>query len=236
MNCLIIDDDRLSVKVLEEFINKTSGLKLMASFVDAIEARNYLSKNSETVDLIFLDIEMPEMTGFDLLGSLTELPQVIITSSKDKYAINAFDFEVTDYLLKPVTYDKFYRAFERAKKNIKHEIIDANGSGDIFVKKGTNLIRLKFSEILWIEAMENYVVFNTRNSKITVHLTMKTIESKFPRPQFSRVHRSYIVNTKSISVIKESTLEINYGRHLESIPIGKSFREGLLNDINLITR
>ncbi len=235
MDCIIIDDDQLSVKVLEEFINKTDGLTLKASFLDAVEARNYLSKNS-MIDLIFLDIEMPEMSGFDLLGSLIELPLVIITSSKQKYAIDAFDFEVTDYLLKPIDYKKFYRAFSRAKKHFDLEKVVTNDSGDIFVKKGSNLLRLKFSEILWIEALENYVVFNTHNSKITIHFTMKAIEEKFPSPHFSRVHRSYIVNTKSISIIKENTLEIKYGRHIETIPIGKSFKEGLLKDINLITR
>lgn len=235
MNCIVVDDDKLSRVVLEEFISKTGDLKLIASFPDAISAANLINSNKTRIDLIFLDIEMPEMTGIEFLNSMIDLPQVIIISSKEKYAIEAFDFDVTDYLLKPISFPRFLKSVNKALKSRSFDRIDRN-KDEIFIKKGSSLIRIKLCEILWVEALENYVVLNTVHDKFTIHFTMKAIEQKLLRPNFARVHRSFIVNTKNISVIKDKTVDLLFDDQVQSIPIGKSYKDKLLSDINLIVK
>ena len=192
MNCIIIDDDKLSRRVIEEFINKTESLSLDGSFSTAVEAINYVKQHE--VELIFLDIEMPEMSGIDFLSTLKTTPQIIIISSKGKYALDAFEFDVTDFLLKPVSYARFYKAIDKVMSRTQKNSLSSNGREEIFIKKNSSLVRLKYEDILWVEALENYVIFNTFNDKFTIHFTMKAVEMKLPVTKFSRVHRSFIVN------------------------------------------
>ncbi len=192
MNCIIVDDDKLSIKVLEEYLVKTDGFENVGSFSNGVDAVNFLGSNVE-VDLVFLDIEMPEMNGIDFLNSLGSLPQIIITSSKEKYALSSYDFDVTDYLLKPVSYARFYKSVEKARKRDSLSEFKLDGKDEIFIKKGSSLIKLRFNDILWIEALENYVILNTRTDKYTIHFTMKAIEKKLPSPIFTRVHRSLLL-------------------------------------------
>ncbi len=235
MNCILIDDDKLSRKVLEEFIKKTDGVSLKASFSDGVEAINYL-KNEEDIQLIFLDIEMPEMTGIEFLNSLKNPPQIIIVSGKGKYAIDAFEHDVTDYLLKPLNYPRFYKAIDRATARHEQNKIHLVGKEEIFIKKNSTLVRLKYDDILWVEALENYVIFNTFKEKYTIHFTMKAIEQKLPSSKFTRVHRSFIVNTSSIDVIEDNAVIIKTDDGNKNIPIGKSYKEKLMKDINLIIK
>jgi len=232
MNCIIIDDDALSRRVVEEFVERTDFLSLTFSFKDAVEAINAFNKGDDEIDLIFLDIEMPEMDGIDFLNTLKNLPQVIIISSKEKYAVNAFDYDVTDYLLKPITYSRFYKAVLKAK-NI-HETKERNDVDEIYIKKNSALVRIKYEDILWVEALENYVIINTFNEKFTIHFTMKSIESQLPSKQFKRVHRSYIINVKKIDRIEDNSVYIKNSEGLKNIPIGKAYKERFMNDINLM--
>ncbi|HYW95896.1 MAG TPA: LytTR family DNA-binding domain-containing protein [Bacteroidales bacterium] len=235
MNCIIIDDDKLSRRILEEFIKKTEGLVLRYSFSDAVEAINVMKKDDD-IQLIFLDIEMPEMSGIDFLNSLKNPPQIIIFSSKGKYAIDAFEYDVTDYLLKPVTYSRFYKAVDKAFARFERNKMDVLGKDEIFIKKNSTLVRLKYEDILWVEALENYVIFNTFKEKYTIHFTMKAIEQKLPSTKFTRVHRSYIVNTSTIEVIEDNSVIIKTDDGAKNIPIGKSYKEKLMKDINLIIK
>jgi len=232
MNCIIIDDDVLSRRVVEEFVERTDFLALKFSFKDAVEAINAFNNGDDEIDLIFLDIEMPEMDGIDFLNTLNNLPQVIIISSKEKYAVNAFDYDVTDYLLKPITYSRFYKAVLKAK-NI-HKTKERNNVEEIYVKKNSALVRIKYEDILWVEALENYVIINTFNEKFTIHFTMKSIESQLPSKQFKRVHRSYIINVKKINRIEDNSVYIKNSEGLKNIPIGKAYKERFMNDINLM--
>ena len=232
MNCIVIDDDALSRRVVDEFINRTEFLELKHSFPTAVEAINLLQKSTEDIDLIFLDIEMPEMDGIDFLNTLKNLPQVIIISSKEKYALEAFDYDVTDYLLKPITYGRFYKAVLKAK-NI-FESRSKKESNEIFIKKNSALVQLKYDDILWVEALENYVIVNAYNEKFTIHFTMKSIETQLPVSFFKRVHRSYIVNVKKINRIEDNSIFIKYNDGLKAIPIGKAYKERFMNDINLM--
>jgi len=235
MNSIIIDDDKLSRRIIEEFIKKSEGLELKQSFADPIEAMNFL-KREEDIHLIFLDIEMPEMNGIELLNLLKTPVQIIIVSSKDKYALNAFEYDVTDYLLKPVSYARFLKAVDKAVSRFEKNKLNLIGKEEIFIKKNSSLVRLKYDDILWIEALENYVIFNTYKEKFTIHFTMKAIEQKLPGHKFTRVHRSFIVNTGNIDVIEDNNVIISTEDGLKSIPIGKSYKERLMKDINVIIK
>lgn len=236
MNCIIIDDDKITCKILEGYVNKSDSLSLIASFNDPVSARNMLTRRRD-IDLIFLDIEMPEMTGFDIIGSLDFPPNIIIVSSAEEYALKAFDFNVVDYLLKPITYARFCKAIDKTIRYFTRKEAPAiSGDEEIFIKNGSSLVKLKIKEIIFIEALENYVTLTTNDNKYTIHFTMKAIENQLPSGVFIRVHRSYIVNKGMIKTIKENSLEITVGNTVATIPIGKSFRENLLKDINLMAR
>ena len=235
MNCIIIEDDELALKIIEEFVNKTSGLNLLHSFTNAVEAINSIQPEEE-IHLIFLDIELPEMSGMEFLDSLENPPLVIIISSKDKYAVDAFEYDVVDYLVKPINYARFFKAVEKARRNYQRDLLDKIGKEEIFIKKNSMLVRLKYDDILWVEALENYVIFNTFDEKYTIHFTMKAIEQKLPTSKFTRVHRSYIVNTGSIDVIEDNSVLIKVQDGTKTIPIGKSYKDKLMGDINLMIK
>jgi DNA-binding LytR/AlgR family response regulator len=235
MNCIIIEDEPLSVRIIQECVRKTTDLNLVHTFSNAIDAINIL-QTDESIELIFLDIELPEMSGIEFLDSIKEPPQVIIISSKGLYAADAFDYDVADYLVKPITYARFYKAIQRARKRLEKDKLDKVGRSEIFIKKDATLVRLKYTEILWIEALENYVIFNTFNEKFTIHFTMKAIEQKLPQDKFTRVHRSFIVNTGSIDAIEDNSVLIKVHDGTKSIPIGKSYKDKLMGDINLIVK
>jgi DNA-binding LytR/AlgR family response regulator len=229
MNCVIIDDEELSRKSLEMFIVKTDFLSLMESFSDPIIAISYL--NDYKIDLVFVDIEMPGMTGLELIDAIKHLPtQVIITTSHKEFALDAFEFYVTDYLVKPITYSRFYKAVFKVKELHEKKAMAHDESDILFVKKGSVMMRIKKSEILWVEALGDYVTLNTEKEKYIVHSTMKAIEHILPSLHYMRVHRSYIVRIDKIDSIEEYS--IAYKNKL--IPIGKSYRNVVFKRLNVI--
>ena len=236
MNCVIIDDDKLSTKIISEFINRTEGLVLVESYSNPIDAINALNKSEKgAIQLIFLDIEMPEMTGIEFIKALHLLPQVIIYSSKEKYALESYEYNVTDYLLKPVSYARFLKAVTKVQE--KSEAKDVSKKPvEFFIKNNQSLIRVKFEDILWVEALENYVVLNTFTDKYTAHFTMKAMTDKMPEDSFVRIHRSFIINTTKIKMIENNTIVVRTEQGDKVLPIGKSYKDKLLDDINLITR
>jgi len=233
MNCIIIDDDLMSRRVIEEFVGRTDQLNLVSSYENAVDAINAFN-TGEDIDLIFLDIEMPEMSGIDFIESLQNPPQIIIISSKEKYALDAFNYDVTDYILKPVSYSRFFKAVNKANVRFKNKVDTKDN--EIFIKKNSALVRLKYEEILWVEALENYVIFNTYSEKYTIHFTMKAIEQKLPSNMFTRVHRSFIVNTHSINLIEDNSIIVLTKEGKKTIPIGKSYKDKLMGDINLMVK
>ncbi|HOG18961.1 MAG TPA: LytTR family DNA-binding domain-containing protein [Salinivirgaceae bacterium] len=237
MNCIIIDDDKLSRKLIESFIEKTEFLNLIGSYESAMESLKAF-EGPESVDLIFLDVEMPEMTGLEFLNTLENPPQVIIITGKEKYAVEAFDYDVTDFLLKPISLTRFLKSVNKANKLHSEAMqMSGNTNEEIFIrKKNSTLVRLSYDDILWIEALENYVVISTHDEKFTIHFTMKAVNDRFLESRFKRVHRSYIVNINKIKMIEDNVIIIETKQGNKVIPIGKSFRDSLLNDINLITK
>ena len=239
MRTIVVDDDQLSRKVIEEFIKRTESLTLVNSFSNAVDAINQLQKNKDSVDLIFLDVEMPEMSGIEFLKSIQSAPQVIIISAKEHYALEAFEYDVTDYILKPISYTRFFKAVSKVQKRVKlQEGVSSfsDSSDEIFIKKNSAFIRLKYNDILFVEALENYVIVTTFNEKFTIHFTMKSILNRLPDRKFKRVHRSYIVNINIIKGIEDNSIIIELEDGKKLIPIGKSYKEKLMKEINLITK
>jgi DNA-binding LytR/AlgR family response regulator len=235
MNCIIVDDDKVTCKILEGYVGKSTSLNLVGSFCDSVAARNIITQRQD-IDLIILDIQMPEMDGFDFINSLDYPPNIIIVTSGEEYALKAFDFNVVDYLLKPVSYGRFCKAIDKTIRYFSRKETPNTDDEEIFIKKGSSLVKLKLKDIIFIEALENYVTLNTSDDRFTIHFTMKAIENHLPSGVFIRVHRSYIINKSMIQSIKENSLDLIVGDTMKSIPVGKSFRDTLLNDINVMAR
>ncbi len=234
MNCIIIDDDQVSIKMLTHLVQRTEFLELLSDFEDPIEAANYLNTNK--VDLIFLDVEMPGMTGLEMLNSLQDKPQVILVSGKSEYALDAFEFDVVDYLLKPVQYGRFLKAVNKARERMPEEEEVQKGDelvlkGDfIFVKSESMLVRVNMSDILWVEALADYIALVTPSKRYVIHSTMKAIQARLPSEFFLRVHRSYIVRLDKIDAIEDNTIIIKK----KMIPVGGTYRERLMNALDFI--
>ena len=228
MKCLVVDDDKISRELVCECIKETEDLVLASVCKSAIEASNYLDKNE--VDLIFLDVEMPKMSGLDLLKSLNHKPQVILITAKEKYAVDAFEYEVTDFLVKPVNHSRFLKAVQKVKSKNKPAPIESVNGGNIFIKVDSELINLSTSEILWIEALGDYVNFITPTKKYVVLSTMKNIETKLPPKEFARVHRSYLVRIDKIKKISEDIILVEN----KLIPVSKSYKKELLDRLTTL--
>jgi len=233
MKCIVVDDDKLTRVLVEKYIKKTKILELVGSYENPVEAMN--DKDMEDIDLIFIDIEMPEMTGIEFMQSFKILPLIIVISAKEKYVLNALDLDAVDYILKPIEYPRFLKAVNKAK-DINESIGKKEGKG-IFIKDGgTSFIRLKYDEVLWVEALENYVLIVTEDNRHTIHFTMKSLEQQLPGDFFIRIHRSYIVNVDKIVAIEDNYVIIIYNGRKKSFPIAKSFREKLLKKIKIISK
>ncbi len=236
MNCIVIDDDKVSRLLIEKYSKKTDFLEFKGAYDNAIDALNDMQTEHD-IDLIFLDIEMPEMSGVEFIKTLKKLPQIIVISAKDKYALEAIEYDVVDYLLKPISYTRFFKAAEKARSRIKESDSESTAEDGIFIKSSSSsLVRLKYEDILWVEALENYVIINTFTNKYTIHFTMKAIINKLPPKMFARVHRSYIVNLTKIEMIEDNAIIMKIKGETKSIPIAKSYKEDLMNHINIMTK
>ena len=229
IECIIVDDDRLSIQILKSLVEKTQSLTLLETFEDPIQAIKYI--NTHDIDLIFLDVEMPGMTGLELLKALKTSPDIILISAKRDYALDAFDFNVIDFLLKPLTYPRFTQAIEKVLHKKEQETAPVEFRGNfVFVKSDSVLIKLDIREIYWVEALADYIAMVTPNKKYVCHSTMKAIEAKLPSSQFMRIHRSYIVRIDKIDAIEDNTVVIDG----KLIPVGGTYRERLMRGLDFI--
>jgi DNA-binding LytR/AlgR family response regulator len=234
MNCIICADN-VSSKLLEEYVGKSSSLSLVGTFTDSASIVSQLSKRHD-IDLLLLDLEILEMDCADFVSNIRYKPNIIVLSSSDQFALQAFDISVVDYLLKPVDYSRFCRAIDKAIRFYSRMEVSNSNDNEIFIKNESSLVKLKLTEILYIEALENYVTLATRDKKFTIHFTMKALEDQLPSEMFIRVHRSFIVNKSLIHAIKENTIDLIVGNTYKSFPIGKSFKDLLLSNINMMSR
>jgi DNA-binding LytR/AlgR family response regulator len=234
MNC-IIGADKISCKLLEEFIKKSDSVNLAGTYNDSVSVRNQLTKHQD-IDLVFLDLEMLKIDYSDYINSLERKPNIIILLSGNQNALKEFDLYIIDYLLKPVTYLSFCKAVDKAKRYHSRKDVSYNGDDEIFVKKGSSLVKLKIKDIIYIEARENNVTLNTNDERFPIHFTLKTIENQLPSEIFIRINQSFIVNKSMIQAIKEYTLDLIVGHTLINIPVENSYRNLLLNDTKIMAK
>ena len=226
MNCIIVDDSTLQRMAVAKLIKNHPLLSLVAEYSNAIEAKNGLK--SEKVDLIFLDVEMPIVSGFDLLESLTEPPQVILVTGKAEYALKAFDYDVTDYLQKPITPDRFEASVKRAIEKFKLENISKEDDEHIFVKSNLKKRKVYLNEINWVEALGDYIKLVTDEANIVVLSTMKSFEKELPAERFLRIHKSYIVNLGKVEKFNSKNVEVNG----KQIPLSRNKKQDLAEALN----
>lgn len=226
MNCIIVDDDDASINVFKQLAKQIDYLTIVQTCSNPIEAMNIL--NNEDVDVIFLDIEMPGMTGIDMLKSLDNNSHVILTTSHKEYAVDAYELNVVDYLIKPLTLPRLLKALTKIKNapNSKEGIHTEHDY--FFIKKDSVLTKVPVKDILWIEALGDYITVHTKDHKYILHVTLKSVEGKLPANKFIRVHRSYIVHIDNIRTIEDTTIFINE----MPIPIGAIYKENFLKRLN----
>ena len=227
MNCIALDDEPLALDIIEAYVKKHPELNLIARCNNADEASKVL--NSQHIDLMFLDIQMPGVTGLNFVRSLKNKPLFMFTTAYSEYAIDGFELDAIDYLLKPIAYDRFEKAIEKAKEyyTIKNNsgLTESDLENDfIFVKANQQLIKLAYGEILYVEAFADYVKIFLNDRKIVTLQTMKKMGAKLPSDIFSRVHRSFIVNRKAVQSFSTTVCEVNG----EKIPVGKNYKNDFI--------
>ena len=234
LTCAIIDDDEINRLSLEHYIQLTPNLKLVGSLADGIAGLAFFREGNQ-VDILFLDIEMPHLSGLELLRVLTDPPEVIITTARQDFAVDAFDLRVTDYLVKPFDFARFTQAVQRVQSRHNASTTSAANSSntaDLFVKVNSRMVRIDFNEVLYVEALSDYVNIVTLKHKYIVYTTLKALESRLsPFPNFIRVHRSYLINTQHIESIEDNTTNLRGGHF---VPIGKSYQEGFYKSLQRI--
>jgi DNA-binding LytR/AlgR family response regulator len=227
LRCIIVDDEPLAIEILEAYVGKVDQLQLVSTFRNAVSAFTFLQQHQ--VDLIFLDIQMPKLSGIDFLKTLKDPPKVIFTTAFRDYAIQGFELEIVDYLLKPIPFDRFLKAVAKVLHQPsapsatpqKHE-----GSADnyVYFKVDKKMIKTRMADVLYIESVKDYVKVKTGEKEIVTQQKISYLEESLPREQFLRIHRSFIVNLEKIDAYSATDVEI--GKH--SIPIGRNYKNDVM--------
>lgn len=217
INCLIVDDEPLAADVIESFVDKMPHLHLVDKVNSATEALAVLKAHK--VDMLFLDIQMPEMTGLEFLKTLKNMPIVIFTTAYPNYALESYEIDAADYLLKPISFDRFVKAVNKAEERIKDE---GEKPEYIFVKADGKLVRINIEDICYVEGLKDYVVIHTMQTKVVTHNTMKNIEALLLTDEnFIRIHRSYIINLRFVKEIEGNSFRVKD----QLLTIGTTFKE-----------
>ena len=228
LSAVIVEDLQVAADYLARCCEKSGLLEVKGHFPNVEAALQFL--NQQSVDLLFLDVEMPGATGFELLDRLAYSPKVILTTSKTEYAYNAFEYNVSDFLKKPFTYQRFMDAVQKIVAPTADNHINSTATDHIFIRTEGKLIRLNNSDILFIESMGDYVKFVSADKKYITHNTIKNLEEKVNKQCFLKTHRSYIINVDKIDDIRENLLFIKGNE----IPISKAHRSEVLKRLNII--
>lgn len=238
MNCIIIDDESTARTIISQLCSQLPGLQVVDEFSNALHAIKYLNQNE--VDLIFLDIHMPEFNGFDFIETLKNPPKIILTTSDTNFAIKAFEFNcIVDYLVKPILLPRLKKAIEKAEmpSDIDDKLVnnyDSNNlstsGNDLYINIDRRLIKIDISSIYLVEAKGDYILLKTEDKNYTVHSTLKKIEEKLPDTSFLKIHRSFIININKIIDIEDKSVLINK----DVVPLSRSFRPELMNRLNLL--
>ncbi len=228
ISCMIVDDDEVSRKIASQFIEMTNFLALRHECSNAIDAANIL--NEDDIDIVFLDFFMPGMNGMELVKGIKSSPEIIMTTSAQQFAVEAYENSVTDYLVKPLEYGRFLTAVNKAKRNIESFKLRVEKQNDIYVKADSKLVRIGFSDLLYVEAMADYVIMHTKTKNHIVHSTMKGIMKRLPSSTFARIHRSFIINVNKINFIEDYAVSMQD----KMIPIGASYKDSFMEVLNTL--
>jgi DNA-binding LytR/AlgR family response regulator len=232
--CLIVDDEPLARELIKGYVAKLENFEIVAECADAMKALNVL--RSKPVDLIFMDIQMPQITGIEFLKTLKHAPKVIITTAYREYALDGFELDVVDYLLKPITFERFLKSVNKYYQMSQDDVqLVNNQNGDrgsdesfIYVKENKKVIKIYLSEIKYIEGLSEYVQIYTDKRKVIVKTSLTQMEEKLPAEQFLRIHKSYIISVNKIEAFTANTIEIQN----KELPIGRSYKNVVLNLLN----
>ncbi|AQS93227.1 DNA-binding response regulator [Polaribacter sp. BM10] len=239
MNCIIIDDEKMARTILKTLCNEVKELNVLEDFPNALQAIKYLNEND--VDLIFLDIHMPDFNGLDFIKSIKNPPKIILTTSDPQFAIEAFEYDfIIDYLLKPLELERFKKSINKAHKKVlttslptsenKPQASNNEIDNDFYVNIDRRLIKIDLPSIYLIEAKGDYIKIKTENKDYTVHSTLKKIEVKLPDSLFLKIHRSYIINIKKIIDIEDNSVLIKK----DVVPVSRSKRPELMKRLDLL--
>ena len=233
LRCLAIDDEPLALELLEDNISQVPYLKLEGKCSNAFEALKFLQE--QTVDLIFLDIQMPGLTGLQFIQSLTQRPMIILITAYEKFALEGFNLDVIDYLVKPVPLDRFIKACNKAWELYNLRLKKTENSSSIepeflFVNVEYSLLKVEFADIQWIEGLKDYIRIHLKNSSkpVITRMSMKAIEEELPSSRFIRVHKSFIVSVSAITSVRKNSIFIG----VEEIPIGDNYKDAVNMIIN----
>ena len=237
VNVIIVDDEPLAQDVLETYIEKLPDLNLVAKCNNALEAHEALK--GLDVDLMFLDIQMPQLTGIDFLKTLSKPPLVIFTTAYPNHAVEGFELNALDYLLKPISLERFIKAVNKAVDQLqltRQEQAPASTANDnveyTFVKADKKLVRVNYADIIYIEGLKDYVIIRMEKDRVITLQTMKSLEEKLPAHLFKRIHRSYIINVDRINAVVGNMVEVEEKGQVKHLPIGKNYRDDLLHIVN----
>ncbi|MEN2399328.1 LytTR family DNA-binding domain-containing protein [Flavobacterium sp. MC2016-06] len=235
MNCIIIDDEEMARAIIEKIIERIPELNLLKEFSNALHAIKYLNQNE--VDLIFLDIHMPDFTGFDFIQTLKSPPKIILVTSDKDFAIEAFEYEcIVDYLVKPITEDRFLKAIQKVNAiplsttTIISKSPSEDNAREFYINIDRRLIKIEFATVNIVEAKGDYIHIKTEHKNYVVHSTLKKIEDKLPESLFLKVHRSFIINTKKIIDIEDNSVLIGK----DVVPVSRANRPDLMKRLNLL--
>ena len=232
LSCFIIDDEPLAIEVIESHVSKIDGLEVIATFQNAVKA--FQALRDTEVDILFLDIQMPRLTGIEFLRMMKNPPKVVFTTAYREYALEGFELDVVDYLLKPISFNRFLKAVDK--------IFDLHSSGDravetsdesqskqfVFVPVDKKNVKICLNEIIYLESKRDYVLIKTLNKEVVTHQTMTYMEERLPDPSFLRVHRSFIINTNMIESWSNNEIELPDIQ----IPIGRTYKREALKVLN----
>lgn len=228
LNCLIVDDEPVARRGLEEYVKEVGFLNLVGQCENAMKASALMSQHP--VDLLFLDIQMPKLTGIEFLKTLKAPPMVIFTTAYSEYALEGYALDVVDYLVKPITFDRFLKAAQKAYDLHNLKRLHANekiGEDHFFVKCDSKYEKILFSEVTFIEGLQNYAVIHTLSRKLITYITMTSLENQLPKDQFMKVHKSYIVSIPQVKAIEGNEILIAQTR----IPISRTLKDDVVNHI-----
>jgi len=227
MKCVLIDDEPMDLMALSELMNTYREVEIVGKFHNSIEAKDFVNNNK--VDILVLDVEMPELNGLDFIKSIKNVEHIILISSNKTYAADSYDYNVTDYIVKPIQKNRLDQAVDKVKQ-FDDSIKTSSNRDFAFVKDGTKIIRIDFKEILFIEALADYVQINTLQGRYTVLATMKSMQANLPEDDFFRIHRSYIVRKDKIRVIEDNMILME----TKNIPISRSSKQEFFNTFNFL--